>query len=395
MNRDFPYVYRLQRSFRLAFLVMGAIFAIGGIVGACFAPSMSEFLSGQVVMAVIFVGFALFGVYIVLSTLRTRVVLNADSIELHGAFSKRNLWRPDIAARRLMPMQHGSPVIRFEPRSESLSRALVLPQFLETDAAFADWIAAIPDLDAAEQKASLDTYLQDAELDGSKDEMMARLASAARTAKVLTFATFAVCGWVWFHPSPYDLAIACAAIIPWIAVGLAARNGSLYRLNASRNEVGADVSAPVLVPGFALLVRALFDCHVFDWNKVWMLTIVVAAVCVLLMMLLVRELRGAALISSVLMLAYAYGAVVIANFRLDRGEPEVFTAEVLGARVSTGKSTSYYLELGPWGPRTDAEEVDVGKDYYTQASHREAVCVYLYKGALGVRWFEVWDCPRG
>jgi len=39
--------------------------------------------------------------------------------------------------------------------------------------------------------------------------------------------------------------------------------------------------------------------------------------------------------------------------------------------------------------------VDVGRDYYERAAHRETVCVYLFRGALDVRWYEVWDCPEG
>ena len=75
-------------------------------------------------------------------------------------------------------------------------------------------------------------------------------------------------------------------------------------------------------------------------------------------------------------------------------EPVPYAAKVLGSRISTGKTTSYYLELGPWGPRKESEEVDVGREYYERGSHRKTVCVYLFRGAFGIRWFQVWDCPR-
>jgi hypothetical protein len=106
-------------------------------------------------------------------------------------------------------------------------------------------------------------------------------------------------------------------------------------------------------------------------------------------------LRASFALFGVLMVAYAYGVVALANFRLDTSEPEVYPVPVLGAHVSSGRTTSYYLKVGPSGPRKEPEDVDVGGDYYPRASHLETVCVYVFRGALGARWFEVWDCPRG
>ena len=274
---------------------------------------------------------------------------------------------------------------------------MVMPQFLETDAVFEAWMAGIPDMDAQEAGASLDAFLQDPALAGTDEEKLAELERARRLAQRLTWAALAVSGWVWFCPHPYDLAIVCAAVIPGIAVVLAARRGPLYRLNPYRNDVGANLVVPLTASGWVLAIRALFDTHVFDWQDMLMVTAALTAIWMLILWVAVSELRaspGNTALLALLMIPYCYGLATLANKELDRGEPERFQAQVLGSRISSGKSTEYYLELGPWGPQAEADEVDVGRGYYARGSRQKTVCVYLYRGALRIRWFEVWDCPR-
>jgi len=52
-----------------------------------------------------------------------------------------------------------------------------------------------------------------------------------------------------------------------------------------------------------------------------------------------------------------------------------------------------YLKLGPWGPRKEAEEVEVDSNTYGLAAVGGQVCVYVFPGALGMRWYQAWSCP--
>jgi hypothetical protein len=106
-----------------------------------------------------------------------------------------------------------------------------------------------------------------------------------------------------------------------------------------------------------------------------------------------RKERTSLLILAGLMSMYGYGVVAHGNRLLDRSDPDVFHVEVLDKRVSTGKSTSYYLELAPWGPRTESAEAEVDRDFHDRVRPGGTVCVYLWPGALKIRWFEVWECP--
>ena len=77
----------------------------------------------------------------------------------------------------------------------------------------------------------------------------------------------------------------------------------------------------------------------------------------------------------------------------DRAKPVEFRTKTLSKHVSSGKHTSYDVELSPWGPKRAAEDVDVGRKLYGQIQVGQTVCVYVWPGALKIRWFEVETCP--
>jgi hypothetical protein len=60
---------------------------------------------------------------------------------------------------------------------------------------------------------------------------------------------------------------------------------------------------------------------------------------------------------------------------------------VLAKRISSGKTTSYYLELGEWGPRDEVADVSVSNSTYKNVEIGEMVNVYLKKGKLNIPWF--------
>jgi hypothetical protein len=87
--------------------------------------------------------------------------------------------------------------------------------------------------------------------------------------------------------------------------------------------------------------------------------------------------------------AYCYSSCVVINCYYDRSTPQIHEAKVLGKRISSGKTTTYYLTLTAWGPRTEAEDVTVSEDQYEQIAVGSPVKVYQMKGLLDVPWFFV------
>jgi len=385
---EFPYEYRVGRTMRILMLAIGYLFAAGGF--ACFVAPFFGRNSGESPMGMLIAGavFSLLGAYAIASVRRTRVILHADSIEVRKMFSTKRLTRAEIAGRRGNPTRILLRAGKFLP--------LILPDEIKTDEKFEAWMADIADINLQEAQASLDAFLKEDDLAGSTEERLQGLNSARQVSKYLVWISLAAFLWALIYPHPYQVVILVLVALPCVALILAAVDGSAYRLDRKQHDVTADLTAPLMLPGFALVLRALLDVHVLDLTRVASLTAAAALGFIVAMVVFVSYMRrrtGALLLYLVLMLPYCAGVVVLANQQLDTSRPQRYAAQVLGSHISTGKHTSYYLELGPWGPRTAAESVDVGKDFYALGAQRETVCVWLFRGALGARWFTVADCP--
>jgi len=64
------------------------------------------------------------------------------------------------------------------------------------------------------------------------------------------------------------------------------------------------------------------------------------------------------------------------------------------ALISSGKSTTYYLELTPWGQQKDIEEVSVSKALYNKLEQNDKVNIYYMKGQFDIPWFELKELKK-
>jgi hypothetical protein len=392
LTEGFPRVYRLSKSSRRFHFGLGGFFAVASVLaGSYFATLDDQFPGVKPMMVVICAAFFALGVYVLASALRTHVVLAVEAIELHGLFTTRQAPRGEFRGRRWVDPGHGPPVLKLLA-SGAEGKDLTLPQFLELDSHFEEWLSSLQDFDATERQVSLDAILADPDLRGSDGDRLRELARARRMARVVSWASIGICAWAWFYPHPYRLAISCAVLMPWVGLYLAGRHGALYRLNPTRNEVGADLSATIFAPAGALALRALSDVTHFDGWQVLVATLAGTALFTLVGLAFVRQLRqsGEPLLFAFLMLIYSYGCLVMANRELPQARPAVFGVEVRG---SSSSDSNYTLELERWGPAGAPQNIDVSRDLHDRVRAGDTVCVYLWPGALEVRWLEVWDCP--
>ncbi len=87
------------------------------------------------------------------------------------------------------------------------------------------------------------------------------------------------------------------------------------------------------------------------------------------------------------------GVAAALNQDLDSGTPQTRTAQVLKKRIGRyRRHDSYYLELGPWGPRPSPGEVQVGKRDYDRTFVGGIACAELHPGALRISWYRAGAC---
>jgi hypothetical protein len=399
---EYPRTYRYALWLTIPGALLGLAFAGGALAGAvAIALSHRSFATGEPPLALFgCLALAAFGAWILVSVLRARIVLTADSVTLYGAFTRRDVARADITGRRTIPLQYGQKLTVLSLRDPQ-AKALKLPQGLRTDATWDAWLASLPDLDAQAVRDLEAEVAANPELGQTPQERLAKLATARRLARGASFATYAAAAWGYFYPLPYGLALLTLAALPWLALVVVAKSRGLYRVDSQRNDPRPTLALPIMLPGFALLLRALRDVEVLELPSALVYAALVAALLAWAAWLsdaALRARRSAVLLLFAVGCAYGYGVVVLGDAELDRGPGSDFRVVVLGQHLSRGsRSTTYYLRLDRWGARTEPADVSVSHDLYMQSAPGSTVCIHEGPGALAIPWYQVLPCaaPRG
>jgi len=338
----------------------------------------------------------LLGAYLLGSAWRAKLVLTEDAIELHGLFRVRRLGRSDIAGRRMQQLNYGQTMTELVPNIPGTRPLKFSQSSMRSDALLDAWVSALPDLDARDAQASEAEIAADGELGQTPGERLARLAQAKRVAKAFNALTWGAALWGFFYPQPYAAAVLVAAILPWAAIALVAKSGGLYRLDRRRNDVRPNLASALYLPGFVLLMRAVQDVGVLDWQRPLVYGALIAVVlcwAALRADATVGEQRITAAVLFALACVYGWGAVVLTNSELDRASGSDYRVQVFDRHYSRGsRSTSYYLRLAPWGPRRAPQDVSVPRGLYASAPPGSVVCIHQGPGALGIPWYVVRAC---
>jgi hypothetical protein len=393
---SYPRIYLPSLSNRIVWLLLGIACALGGILGAWYFVTGHDtrgFKSALFSMSISSV-FVWLGSYLVLSILRSRVVLNADDIEVRGVFSTQRIRRGNIAAWRIAPTNFVSTLELF--LAETGDKTVRIGMTMRTDPSFEDWFASIPNRDAEEVPESEARVRTDVDLGSSIEERSARLDNAARIGKWLTGLACTASLWGWFYPRPYQFAIAVLVALSASVLFLKLRRTGLYQIDGRRNDIRPSLAVPFIVPSAVLALRAILDFSFLEWKSLLAWVFVVGAG---LTFLLANSdavmLKHRFAIASTFLFAsmYAFGVLAQADTFFDRSPRETFQATVLGKHSSQGRSgTTWYINVAPWGPMTSADDVSVSRSVYVSVSAGETVCINLASGALKIPWYVVTTC---
>jgi hypothetical protein len=317
------------------------------------------------------------------------VTLRPDSVEVQGVLFRRAARREDVHGWRLMGTGSAS-ALRLEMKPGA-GRALTFPSYIVYDDHIDQWLRGAVNLAAQEQRQSLEAVLADPDLPGSSEEKLGALRGARRVGGWHFWACLGAALWLWWYPVPYELAIVVAAVLPWVAVALAGWRPSLYRLDGKTHEVGVLLIGHWF-PMIVLALRAFRDVEVLDLRELLTSSVVLAATCVGVTLLFVRQARLGAQpwLLAVTFLAYSYGVVTLANRQLDGDAMQVIPTQVLAMRSGDPRQ----LILRSWGPADSPTEIAVSRQVYENVRPGDRICVHVWPGALGMRWFAVGGCPE-
>ena len=342
-------------------------------------------------MTTLGVGMAGVCVYGLFEIAKWHFVIGPESFTTVSVFKTKTLARDKVEGYRV-----NEQYIFIVPQ-ETTASTLKIGYTTERYADIQMWLAEhYPNLDEVETLEAVDEAMEDEQLGENADERSEKLLQAGTTAKYLNLVGWAVTAWLFFHPQPYQYAIGAGILIPLLGGAALWLHQGALRLIEDKNSPYPAVFVAVFMPSFALFLRSLLDVDLVRYFPMCLVAGQAAFVMALLLAFCTRKwlfdskariTEGAALIAAALV--YGYSASATFNTAFDNERGKVFSTKVLDKSTSSGKTTTYHLTVGPWGPFTTEADVQVGSNQYQATQPGDQVRIRLRPGRLNVPWYEV------
>jgi hypothetical protein len=381
--------YHLKGWQRFFFAFLGGSVAAGGFLLA--SEAISE--PGGAVIAAIVLSLPILGLYVLAWALRSRLVIDGTRIEVRGALKERTVDLSEIEGFRMISAQNGTytQICLKEGRGK-----IAVSQSFNTDDNYRAWFQQLADLDARDCDKLLEEISHDAELGSTPEERMGALKQAEIRNYIAMAVALAAAIGMNVGPNAHRLPVAVIlALVPVAVLMMMQGSPLLYALFKKKSDPRADAAFVLIISGFGLAFSAA-DIEFISMKPLFPLMIPVA-------LIYIATLYGPARKSNALLsvflgvlfvsLPYSFGIAVVANCLADSAKPSTYIVPVTGKHATSGKSTTYYLELAPWGPVEKPNNLSVSSSFYGGTQPGDQICLALHPGRLHAPWYQLADCP--
>jgi len=385
--------YRLAKGWAIFIYITAPLLIIvfGALLVMPFFPGMGVSLAVLWFLGPVSLGMIALMVYGLADAVKGKFVIDTDKVYTKGVFSDCVLKLDEIKGFR-----SDEKYIFIESNVKGKKTIKISVYYKRTDEIIA-WLASrYPDLHILNAEQEEREILSNEEFGFTTEQREEQLKRARRAAAILNWAGGVTGAWALFWPRPYEYMLIASILILLIAIGILKLYNGLIRIDEKTGSVYPSVFWAIIASSMGLCLRALFDFDIFDYSNVWKPTVIICLFVVGAMIVgnkefKFRQLKDYMVVLTISLLAfgYSYGSVVILNCYYDSSVPEMYSAKILSKRMSSGKTTSYYFKLTPWGPQKEIDEVSVSKDLYGELNEGNDVTVYLNQGRFGVPWYSV------
>ncbi|HLZ87895.1 MAG TPA: hypothetical protein VKQ52_11660 [Puia sp.] len=334
---------------------------------------------------------AMLGLYVIREAQVTNVTVDDYALTQRTVFSTRSIPLKELEGYR----EGGKDSFRLIPKQ---GRSLQLTTAIADRRELIEWVKDnYPDIDKREREAEEATLLRNERFGATQSEREATLVKARQFTRIANIGGMALGLWFVFYPQPFDLSLTLIFLAPLVALVMIRRFRGLIRFYSVKSSPYPSLGMMIGFTAGGGAVRAGMAYNLYEFpSSAWLLLLAGAAGMLLLIFLLAREAftgekRKSLVIIGVAVaaLAYSYGLLVNTNCHYDRSTARVLPVAVTGKRASHGKSTTYYLQLAPWGRFPEGREVDVSKSFYNNIQPRDTVLVLLNQGRWDIPWFRL------
>ncbi len=385
MRREF----RIKAWLRGIYLVFGLIAGAGGALVLYLAATQPKEI-GISLMAVFLFPLS---VYMIAMAVRSKVVIDGSRIEVTSAFRERATDASEIEGYRTISTRNGT---YYRVQLKDGRGSFSIPRIFDGDDELRAWLGKLTDLDERDRKAILDEIAQNAELGSTPEDRLAAVGRARQINIGLSAIAIAAAVGLYFGPASYALALASVlALAAVVASALLYQQPLLYALFKRKRDPRAETAVVYTAAGLGLMTHNRgIEFVSFQPLIVAMFLVGIAWAALLLKPAIRSTSTVAAIIVSLIFAGLlSFGMVTGADTIHDPSQVSVFSTQVTGKQVSSGRSTTYYLVLAPWGPVEGASKISVPAVLYKNTAIDDQVCVSLHAGNLHAAWYSLVDCP--
>jgi hypothetical protein len=381
--------YRMRGVPRYLLLGMGILFACLAVVVVNNSLPSSPTNLFSLLMPVFFFFAA---ACMVAWPLRARLILNGTQIEVRSLFSERFADLNEIEGYRTIQTRNGSYTKLYLKQGQ---RAITVSNSFTTDDDYRAWLQQIPDLDKRDRDAILEEISHEQELGATPEERLGKLANAKTWGIFITVISGAAAVALVFGESILRVpSFVLLTVTPVAAFFFLQRSPLLFAVFKQKADPRAELSYPLIVSGFGLLLSCT-RLHFVSFEG--LLPVIVPVSLAHFFAFFAASQKASARLGRIPALLFfagffGVGFGMLADTISDTAPATTYSADVIGKHISRGRSTSYYLELAPWGPKSTTNGVSVSPNDYRNFGIGDQVCLSLHPGSLHAPWYQLVDC---
>jgi len=327
---------------------------------------------------------------IFINIVKSKIIVSDDSITRVNILKTSQLAIADVKGIRI-----GNKSIYIESKTSAPKITIANYSDYADSGELTDWLKAnFTDLNAEEYKTELSDILNDNNLGLTEEERQQQL----NKAKTIAIA-YSIGGVVVAFASLFcdNQALSLSTLLyPLLGIAIIATSKGLIKLISKKNTPYYNVLIGVEVPPIMLLIKSISDFHVLQAANLWLPAILTGAIFGMAIKLADRTHNAMPVGGQVFILLlvggmFGFGSILKVNYYYDKSPETVYHATVLGRSISHGKSTTYYLTLSSWGPKTAEDRVSVSSSRYYRDTIGSTVSLHLKQGLLNIPWYTVGD----
>ncbi len=384
--------YRIAKGWRIFSALLAAAILIGGLLFIVHSFDTGPAPGSKTALLVLGIVFLPVALFLFAETTVTRLMIDEYSMTLKRAFSTRSIPLKDIEG--FVRGEKDSLYIK----SGDGGRPIRIPPNIERRTELMEWLKErYPDLNVVEYEKETSNILENDQFGDTIEQREANLKMARKTAGILSVVSVALLFWSIVYPQPFDTLMILVLISPFAGIYAVWYFKGLLRLSARKGSAYPSALYLFVLAVFAVFANVMrgYDLYLFPsaaWRILILLSVGMSVIVIMAgKKALAAEKRPPLAWLLIFLLAgvYSFGLLVFSNCFYDRSIPQEWRVQITGKHISHGKSTTYSLELSPWGRFDDGKRVTVTKSFYYSVETNDSLSVFLRQGKWDIPWYRI------